>query len=421
MEYSKSHVKGIVKQKTIHADNLMRMKNVVGVGVGYKEIKGKQTDEIAVKVYVRKKEPKSVIGAQDIIPELLGTAGKVKTDVVEIGEVNALPAEIPKPSFWEKINPLSLNRKGKFRPIVPGVSVGNKAITAGTVGAVCKWAGKQVLLSNAHVFCESPFNDISKQETEIWQPGPYDNGTPADKVGKLCKMVLIQVSQPNYVDCAVCRMDDGIQLDPLIAELSIPKGIVSWTYNDNTLLNMRVVKSGRTTGVTHGTVTDINASIRVNYGNGKSAVFHEQYVTTNISQGGDSGSLVLREDDMKAVGLLFAGSDTATIVSPIEHVLKPLGIELVTDSSTPEPPVNKEIVINFMLVKENTGNWVVRGIVQDAAANTPVQATLTLDESLKTGADHQGAFAFTGVEEGKHTVLCEAVGYLSQMKEFIIP
>jgi len=49
--------------------------------------------------------------------------------------------------------------------------------------------------------------------------------------------------------------------------------------------------------------------------------------TTNMSQGGDSGSLVL---DMKAraVGLLFAGSEQVTILNPISEVLKILNIEL---------------------------------------------------------------------------------------------
>ena len=42
-------------------------------------------------------------------------------------------------------------------------------------------------------------------------------------------------------------------------------------------------------------------------------------MTTNISAGGDSGSLVLSLDNV-AVGLLFAGSTIATIVNQIENV-----------------------------------------------------------------------------------------------------
>jgi len=48
-----------------------------------------------------------------------------------------------------------------------------------------------------------------------------------------------------------------------------------------------------------------------------------------MSQGGDSGSvLVTRFGETKAVGLLFAGSDQATIYNPIQRVLNGLEIKI---------------------------------------------------------------------------------------------
>ena len=44
-----------------------------------------------------------------------------------------------------------------------------------------------------------------------------------------------------------------------------------------------------------------------------------------MSQGGDSGSAVLDDDD-RLVGLLFAGSDSTTVINRIEHVFSALGI-----------------------------------------------------------------------------------------------
>ena len=75
-----------------------------------------------------------------------------------------------------------------------------------------------------------------------------------------------------------------------------------------------------------GKIKDASASVKVNYDN-QTALFRGQILTTNMSQGGDSGSLVL---DMKAraVGLLFAGSEQVTILNPISEVLKILNIEL---------------------------------------------------------------------------------------------
>jgi V8-like Glu-specific endopeptidase len=46
-----------------------------------------------------------------------------------------------------------------------------------------------------------------------------------------------------------------------------------------------------------------------------------------MSQGGDSGSAVLDDQD-KLVGLLFAGSDQTTIINRIEHVFDSLNLSL---------------------------------------------------------------------------------------------
>jgi hypothetical protein len=48
-----------------------------------------------------------------------------------------------------------------------------------------------------------------------------------------------------------------------------------------------------------------------------------------MSQGGDSGSVVL-DMNKRAVGLLFAGSSTATVMNPLPLVLDALQVHLVT-------------------------------------------------------------------------------------------
>lgn len=88
-----------------------------------------------------------------------------------------------------------------------------------------------------------------------------------------------------------------------------------------------VQKTGRTTNYTTGRITAINATINVNYGGGNVARFKDQIVTTNMSAGGDSGSLVTTSDDV-AVGLLFAGSASAMIANQIENVRALLKVEV---------------------------------------------------------------------------------------------
>lgn len=66
---------------------LLSKKNVVGVGIGFKEKDGQTTDQMALVVLVSKKLPTSEIGIADRIPtELEG----VPLDVKEVGEIKAL-------------------------------------------------------------------------------------------------------------------------------------------------------------------------------------------------------------------------------------------------------------------------------------------------------------------------------------------
>jgi hypothetical protein len=92
---------------------------------------------------------------------------------------------------------------------------------------------------------------------------------------------------------------------------------------------MVVQKTGRTTGHTKGKITQMYATVRVGYPGG-SALFEDQLIISPenngqpFSQPGDSGSLVLC--GLNPVGLLFAGSDTITIVNPIHPILNRLGV-----------------------------------------------------------------------------------------------
>src|SRR5690606_41692681 len=74
-------------------------------------------------------------------------------------------------------------------------------------------------------------------------------------------------------------------------------------------LGMAVMTSGRTTGFTTGTITVLDATVEVSYGFGRVAQFENQIVSTQMSQGGDSGSLLVDAYSRRAVGLLFGGPE----------------------------------------------------------------------------------------------------------------
>jgi hypothetical protein len=101
-----------------------------------------------------------------------------------------------------------------------------------------------------------------------------------------------------------------------------------------------VAKVGRTTGVTHGRVTAIELdNVTVGYDNGN-ATFDGQIEiegrgTLPFSRGGDSGSLIVDQDNL-TLALLFAGGETGgsngqglTYANPIAAVLQALSITLI--------------------------------------------------------------------------------------------
>jgi len=88
------------------------------------------------------------------------------------------------------------------------------------------------------------------------------------------------------------------------------------------------MKTGRTTNFSTGTILSINATVDVSYGNGLVARFANQIVTTVMTAGGDSGSL-LCDTSKNVVGLIFAGSSTTSVANKIANVQSLLGIRLI--------------------------------------------------------------------------------------------
>src|SRR5438552_2198665 len=122
----------------------------------------------------------------------------------------------------------------------------------------------------------------------------------------------LPTGQANLVDAAVAEpIDAGSVARDIL-------GIGRVTRTRDAELGMRLRKSGRTSGITEGRVTALDATVEVDYG-GQTAVFREQVVSDLLSKGGDSGSLVVDESG-HAVGLLFAGGATTTLINPIAAI-----------------------------------------------------------------------------------------------------
>ncbi|HKJ12317.1 MAG TPA: trypsin-like peptidase domain-containing protein [Ornithinimicrobium sp.] len=289
-------------------ERLLGTDNVVGVGLGYKISNGVQSDTKSVMVLVSEKLPSHMLTSSSSVPK---TVSKMPTDVLDVGH--------PFAGGHTTVDGVDAQTLAKrVRPVRPGYSVGHFKITAGTIGAGCydlsPVPGKPpryYILSNNHVLANSNQANIGDP---IYQPGPIDGGGRSDAIGRLSRFVPIKFDGScNTVDAAVAEVPfDNLDRD------------IYWTgYPASAVKSAKVgqllKKTGRTTHFTTGRVTAINATVNVNYGGGNVAKFCNQIVTTDMSAGGDSGSLVL-DTDNNPVGLLFAGSSTATILNPIALV-----------------------------------------------------------------------------------------------------
>jgi len=325
--------------KELYKAKLFQLPNVVGVGVGYRETHGERTDELSVKVLVSQKLPRHALDDRKSVPRDMAGA---KTDVIEVGILRAQE-----------------ERTDRWRPAPPGVSLGHYQISAGTFGAVVRdrATSERLILSNNHVLAN---NNNAAINDPILQPGPADGGTLRyDAIAQLvrfcplrfnsepgdCAYAELYVSAGNYVagllgshhritasrynpqavnlvDAALARPADESHLVDEILDIGLVEGTMPAE------LGMKVRKSGRTTGLTQGEVIVMDATVSITYGTDTVATFENQILTTAMSQGGDSGSLLVAADDNIAVGLLFAGSTQSTVYNPIQAVLDCLEVNL---------------------------------------------------------------------------------------------
>jgi len=245
------------------------------------------------------------------------------------------------------------------RPVPIGVSTGHPDITAGTIGCRVTDGTNVYALSNNHVYAN--MNNASDGDNAL-QPGTYDGGVnPDDAIGTLFDFQPIDFSifGSNTIDAAIVLTtpyevgnatptDSEAYLEDYVTPNSIIFGDSNsdgFFDNKNDLLLLLVKKLGRTTGLTHGQITAINVTSAVCYANcsnpfsSQYAWFDDQISISSVnsnafSLGGDSGSLIVTEDNNNPVGLLFAGSDTTTLANRIDLVLDRFGVSVDGGSSS---------------------------------------------------------------------------------------
>jgi len=289
---------------------------------------GVEVDEEVIRIYVSKKLHASALSLRDIVPKEIDG---VPTDVVEIGDVKALD-----------VHPLA--HVTRVRPLVAGVSIGNWAITAGTLGWFFRdGKGREMLGSNAHVLADDPLSQ-SSGETRIVQPGRADGGAVPDDVvgayywhkplaGSGCAVSNAVAGLLNGISALLNRRTrfqldvvERARIDFAVAEPAVEyelklvtaeewDGFVGLGFAGSSqasffckaehieaagwkpvekaaqaaVIGETIHKIGRTSEHTSGQVLDDSAYGRVSYGGLNLVEFDDVILTTPMLEAGDSG------------------------------------------------------------------------------------------------------------------------------------
>jgi hypothetical protein len=220
------------------------------------------------------------------------------------------------------------------RPVPIGVSVGIKGeCSSGTIGARVKdLLNRTFALSNNHVLAME--ND-APLGSRLVQPGLYDLAcvfSSSYGIGSLYDFEPISFTGDNIMDAAIAGATrTRLGRATPTGGYGTPKSATAAA-----VISQRVQKYGRTTALTRGTITGLNAIFDVDYGDGitpRLARFVNQIVVQSARVfilPGDSGSLLVNYPSNNPVGLLFAGDSTGklAIANPINPVLQRFGVTI---------------------------------------------------------------------------------------------
>jgi hypothetical protein len=360
--------------REIDAEFRRKYSGVIAVGYGLRERAGQVTREIAFRVYVRKKQPRSHLTEGEILP----TAYKgIAIDVLEeaqfvsgscadhqkhdrlTGGINVMTYR-KMPDGKRKVGTL-----GFFATINSGADA-PKNVSAITNNHVVGSAGEQKgnyvyqppwIQDATHTLLPAPLDDAEAAALHA-PPGTKTAGTPIGKIWFLPPRAdhpytyTGEGSKDYYVDCAsvqlaicissLCHTNcSGFDFSRKIPGLNLKNSddlidIDRVKHEDIGTQRALVYKVGASTGRSAGEVIDVFAPVGDGAVHGKNAM--KINATSNncggqgtlaFSEEGDSGAAVVNGDG-KLVGLLFGHDKTDATKSYASHIHPVLDILNVT-------------------------------------------------------------------------------------------
>jgi hypothetical protein len=334
----------LIDAKGLAANRLLRpnyFANVVGVGIGAKDVDNTATPTFCVRIYVVSKVGLDDLSPAEVIPS---SFLDIPTDVIEVGQLGQTgprpyqrceacgePFESTDEWLTHRTNDCklqSLSRTaGTYSPQGPGSKIRVKATAPnvnssamGTLGAVVRDGhGTQYILGCNHTLAVN---------------GRVPQGSPivsAEFVGqstllaKRYKFIELRSDRGNAVDCAIAEVirKPRKRVDAKFPASSFKLGSGAPA---KPALGMDVQKLGGATGLTKGTVVDCDADLFVTFSFGTFRFDHqviidggEDYLFASV---GDSGALVVDTGARpQARAMIFAASGQFAVACPLEDAL----------------------------------------------------------------------------------------------------
>ena len=296
----------------------LRNPRVTLIDVGRRITDGVATDELAVRVHLRRKP----------VGQSYETLARLRPDLVVDKSLIPFGSDLVEADYalepgWAPA--ASPGRAGRFDPLHGGISISNVWTWGwGTLGGFVRdrASGAPLILSNYHVLAGSPG---AGPGLAIAQPGLGDWGDPSDPVATLVRDTI----------------DVGI--DAAVAGLTGRRGWAPDEYGlgpvtglGTPAVGQQLLKSGRGSGLTTGVVDGIEGETVLRYPDGMvRRIGHVCRILPSVtgaiaSRPGDSGSLWLGPGGA-ATGLHFAGGanpETALAIA-MPEVLGALGVDLL--------------------------------------------------------------------------------------------
>ena len=312
-------MKKIIKARKKLEKLYLKDNNVTGVDIGYKIKDGEFTDQLTLRIFVKKKVDKSILKKNQIIPKKYKN---IETDIIE-GEYH----------FQRNWSPNVASDLKQYEILKGGIQIATGKGDTGTLGMLVKdnKTNRPALLTNRHVFGYKP---------QIGEPIYQPNEQSGNLIAKIERISKKQSSDnTTYMDAAIALIEEGYKISNEVQDVGKITGI-NPIDTAAEFEKYSVSKRGRTTQLTHGFTAGMRGTHKITEEGKEKVLYASNCIDISpdlgfhgkFSYSGDSGSVIV-DDKNRVMALLFGGSESlgTTTAIPIEKVFDTLDISLLTE------------------------------------------------------------------------------------------